>query len=193
MGRPIGHWVSLFLSALITWERLLIHLRLAFFTRLSVQCTPGLSYLCFTMHAYAWLPRTGLALYRGSWEKRYVRVVELWLEVELEGTNLSLACDSFLRISPESSILSYIPDYPRNHHSMTQVLHWYLENDIEHIFFNITNEFRDLPLFVSTENKPAGGGEMPLEITIPTKPGPDLALSQGNFELRNRPAFVSFW
>ena len=67
----------------------------------------------------------------------------------------------------------------------------FLERNINYIVFYLTNELRDHPAFVSTNNKFSWVGSCP-EITIPTTCEPKLALSQADPELRNLPAFVSF-
>jgi hypothetical protein len=51
-------------------------------------------------------------------------------------------------------------------------------------------KFRDLPAFTDTNNKLSWIGSHP-EVTIPSIPGPKLALSQADYEFRNLPAFVN--
>jgi hypothetical protein len=53
----------------------------------------------------------------------------------------------------------------------------------------MANEFRDLPAFLSMDNKPTGWNVT--LIIILTIPGPKLAPFQADLELRNLPAFVS--
>jgi hypothetical protein len=64
---------------------------------------------------------------------------------------------------------------------------WFLEIETKYIFFfNIASELRDLPAFVSTNNKFSWVGSCP-KITISITPGPNLALCQDDFELGNLP------
>jgi hypothetical protein len=67
---------------------------------------------------------------------------------------------------------------------------WFLESDNKNIFLHIAHEVGDLPTFVSTDNKIAGLNLVLRSPLLPT-PGPKLALSQTDFELRNLPAYVS--
>jgi hypothetical protein len=66
--------------------------------------------------------------------------------------------------------------------------------DIKYTFFfffkDKANDLKDLPSFVSTNNKLSWVGSCP-EIIIFTMPGPKLTLSQADFEFRNLLAFVS--
>jgi hypothetical protein len=88
---------------------------------------------------------------------------------------------SYLHIN--SVIYSRFPfGYPTNQHSMTPAPQ-FLERDSRHIFVKIANEFRNLPAFVSTDNRLAGSHP---EIIIPK-----LALSQADLKLRNLSVFVS--
>lgn len=58
-----------------------------------------------------------------------------------------------------------------------------LGKDIRYIFFNMANEFRNLPAFKSIDNK--------LAEWDPHYPGPKPALSQDDLELRNLAVFVN--
>jgi hypothetical protein len=61
-----------------------------------------------------------------------------------------------------------------------------LEKDSKHIFLNIADEYRELPDFVSTDNKISWVESSP-EIAIPTTPGLRPALLQVHLELRDLP------
>lgn len=63
----------------------------------------------------------------------------------------------------------------------------------QHTFsFNFAKEFRDLPASVTQKCLTPWVGHRP-EITISTTPGPNLAVSQADLELRNLPVFVTLY